>query len=189
MLFVTWLENWITVTVCNCALFLSPIGPHIWFCVSTILFLLGWLYSVVWDQASGCFQHCPISLGLLGLVCFLFVCLFCASIRLQFFFNFYEEYGRNFDEDCVECKCSFQKHFTRNSCVADRPSVSPSPCCFYSWKFLEDIEIEIYSPMSSTYALNFTIYCCLSCSCFSRLWIASLDHLFTISLDFYYKNS
>lgn len=135
MLFVTWLENWITVTVCNCALFLSPIGPHIWFCLSTILFLLGWLYSVVWDQASGCFQHCPISLGLLGLVWFLFVCLFCASIRLQFFFNFYEEYGWNFDEDCVECKCSFQKHFTRNSCVADRPSVSPSPCCFYSWKF------------------------------------------------------
>lgn len=87
MLLVTWLENWITVTVCNCALFLSPIGPHIWFCVSTILFLLGWLYSVVWDQASECFQHCPISLGLLGLVCFLFVCLFCASIRLQFFFS------------------------------------------------------------------------------------------------------
>lgn len=38
---------------------------------------------------------------------------------------------------------------------------------FIPGNFLEDIEIEIYSPMSSTYALNVTIYCCLSCSCFS----------------------
>lgn len=143
MLLVTWLENWITVTVCNCALFLSPIGPHIWFCASTILFWLGWLYSVVWDQASGYFQHCPISLGLLGLVCFLSVYLFCASIRLQFFFsNFYEEYGWNFDEDCVESQCSFQNYnFPLNSCFADRPSVSVISLLFLSlkifWKILK----------------------------------------------------
>lgn len=170
-----------------CVLFLSTIGPHIWFCVNTILFLLGWLYIVVWDQASGCFQHCPIFLGLLGLVCFLFVCLFCASIRFQIFFSISMKYMVGILMRIILNLNAAFKNMTFLPIVVLLIALLciSSPCYFYSWKIFGrfwncDIFPHVINLCLEFYYLLLLTTFNLSCFCFSRPWVASLDYLLSL---------
>lgn len=184
MLLVTWFENWIIVTVCNCVSFLSPIGPHIWFCVSTILLLLGWLYSVVWDQASGCFQHCPYLFRVSG-SSLLFVCLFvlCLHKISNIFFQFLWKILMRI---MLSLNAAFKNMTFLPIVVLLITFLCLSyPCYFYPWKFFGkywncDIFHHVINLCLEFYYLLLLTTFNLSHSCFSRPWVASLDYLLSL---------